>query len=148
MSQAVQPSDFGFFFDVPTRWGDLDSLGHVNNAKYFTFDESARLAYFEDMLGANPTDPSGQGLILARIECDFLAQLHHPSLVRIGYRVTRIGRSSMQTMGGMFVDDRLMAVSRGVVVWFDYRTQQTAAVPDAVREQIRSREPVAPEEPA
>ncbi len=31
---------------VTVRWGDMDSMGHVNNAKYFTYCESARMSYF------------------------------------------------------------------------------------------------------
>ena len=31
---------------ITVRWGDVDSMGHVNNAKYFTYCESARMTYF------------------------------------------------------------------------------------------------------
>ena len=31
---------------LPVRWGDMDTMGHINNAKYFTYCESARMSYF------------------------------------------------------------------------------------------------------
>jgi len=144
----VQRSEFGHFLQVPTRWSDLDALGHVNNTRFFTFDESARLDYFEGIEGATPQqwNESGSGLILARIECDFIAQLHHPAQVDAGFRIARMGRSSMNTIGGMFVGDKLVAVTRGVLVWFDYRSQKSLPIPDGVRAAIRAREPLAPEE--
>ena len=33
--------------DMDVRWGDMDALGHVNNARYLTFFETGRIAYFE-----------------------------------------------------------------------------------------------------
>lgn len=144
----AQRSEFGHFLQIPTRWSDLDALGHVNNTRFFTFDESARLDYFEGIEGATPRqwNESGSGLILARIECDFIAQLHHPAQVDAGFRIARMGRSSMSTIGGMFAGDKLVAVTRGVLVWFDYRAQKSLPIPDVVRAAIRRREPLAPDE--
>jgi acyl-CoA thioester hydrolase len=146
MSPTVRSQDFGYFFELPTRWGDLDPLGHVNNSRFFTFDESARLGYFDELMRNDPTFWTVRGFILARIECDFIAQLKHPALLRVGFRIARLGRSSMDTLAGMFVDDRLIAVSRGVLVWFNYERQKSEPVPGDVRAMIRAREVVAPEE--
>ena len=146
MNHTVSPQDFAFTFRVPTRWSDLDMLGHVNNARFFSFDESARLEYFGELMKGDPTFWRQRGFILARIECDFLAQLHHPAEVDIGFRIARIGRSSMNTIAGMFVGDRPVAVTRGVLVWFSYELQKPQPVPDDVRALIRMREIVTPDE--
>lgn len=121
-------------------------LGHVNNSRFFSFDESARLEYFGELMRDDPTFWKQRGFILARIECDFLAQLHHPAQVDVGFRVARIGRSSMDTLAGMFVDGKPVATSRGVLVWYDYEQQKPQPVPDDVRALIRERERIAPEE--
>jgi acyl-CoA thioester hydrolase len=68
--------------------------------------------------------------------------------VKFGFRVRRIGRSSMNTEGGMFVDGKLAAVTRGVLVWFDYPNSRSMPVPDSARAFIRAREKVAPDESA
>ena len=146
MSRSVSPEDFGHFFELPTRWGDVDALGHINNVKFFTFDESTRLDYFGELMRDDPEFWKSRGLILAKLGCDFIAQLHHPATLRIGFRITRIGRSSMETEAGMYDGDRLVAITRGVVVWFNYTEQKPAPIPEDVRAMIRARERIAPEE--
>jgi acyl-CoA thioester hydrolase len=142
----IQRSDFAFFMPMPTRWADLDMIGHVNNAMFFTFDESVRLEYFGEMFSGDAKFWKEYGLILARIECDFIAQLKHPSKLELGFRIARMGKSSMGTIAGHFNDGKLVAVSRGVLVWFDYNNQKTIPLPDPVRAMIRAREKLPPEE--
>lgn len=146
MSSVKRPqrSDFGHSTRIVVRWGDMDSLGHVNNAKFFTYDEQSRLEYFRLFDDVVPEMWKAQGLILARLGCDFLQQLHYPATLDIGFRITRFGRSSMDTESAMFSGEQLVAVSQGVVVWFDYRAQKAAAIPDVVKALIRQREVIAP----
>ncbi|WP_051361849.1 acyl-CoA thioesterase [Solimonas soli] len=138
--------DFGHFHELATRWSDCDMLGHVNNARYYSFDESARLDYFGEMIAGRPGFWGEQGFILAHLACDFIEQLHHPSTIRFGFRIRRIGRSSMNTEGALFVGERLIAVTRGVLLWFNYRDNKPVPVPDYARAYIRGKERLAPEE--
>lgn len=46
----------------------------------------------------------------------------------------------------MFKGSEVVAVTRGVLVWFDYAASRALPVPEAVRERIRATEAVAPEE--
>lgn len=146
MSTARRPAraDFTHLTRIVVRWGDMDSLGHVNNAKFFTYDEQARLEYFSLFEAVVPGMWKEQGLILAKLGCDFLQQLHYPATLDIAFRISRFGRSSMETEGAVFEGERLVAVSQGVVVWFDYQAQKSAPIPDAVKAMIREREVVAP----
>lgn len=146
MNERPSRADFAHFHEMSTRWSDCDMLGHVNNARFLTFDESARVDYFDALIDADPGFWKDTGFILAHLACDFIAQLHHPSLVRVGFRIVRIGRSSMNTVGALFVGDELVAATRGVLVWFDYRRNQSAPVPPSVRDFIRARERIAPQE--
>lgn len=146
MSKPQPParSDFSHVTRIVVRWGDMDTLGHVNNAKFFTYDEQARLEYFQLFDGVVPGMWTQQGLILAKLGCDFLQQLHYPATLDVGLRISRFGRSGMETVGAMFEGERLVAVTAGVVVWFDYQLQKTAPIPDAVKALIRQREVLAP----
>lgn len=58
-------SDFRFFHALVPRWGDMDALAHVNNVKFFTYDESARLEYFRQLMASDPAFWKDYGLILA-----------------------------------------------------------------------------------
>lgn len=145
MSEITR-EQFAHFSQLATRWGDEDRLGHVNNAKFFTYDESARLEYFERLAGGDAGFWQGSGLILAHVGCDFLQQLHHPATLDIGIRITTLGRTSLRTQGAMFVGERLMAVTRSVIVWFDFHRQRAVPVPEPVKQAIRAFERMAPEE--
>ena len=137
--------DFKHITHIPIRWGDMDSLGHVNNARFFTFDEQARLEYFDAVAPLVDDFWKSSGIILARIACDFIAQVHYPETLSIGLRIQRMGRSSMETQTAMFDSTgRLVACGQGVVVWFDYIAQKALAIPEPVRAFIRSREVIAP----
>jgi acyl-CoA thioester hydrolase len=141
---APRRSDYAFFLKLAARWGDMDALGHVNNAKFFTYDESVRLDYFTALMRDDPKFWNEYGLILAHIEADFVAQLKPPAELDLGFRIARIGRTSLGTEAGMFLGDRLIAVTRGVLVWFDYRSDTPLPVPDAVKAKIRALEKVPP----
>jgi acyl-CoA thioester hydrolase len=139
-----QRSDYAFFLKLETRWGDMDALGHVNNAKFFTYDESVRLEYFQRLMHDDPKFWKDYGLILAHIEADFIAQLKPPATLDLGFRIARLGRSSLGTEAGMFLGETPVAVTRGVLVWFDYRANTPLPVPEAVKAKIRAIEKVAP----
>lgn len=140
-----QLQQFAYRVQVPVRWADMDSMGHVNNAKFFTYAESSRIAYFDSLL-AGETD--SVDFILAHIGCDFISQVHYPATLEVGCRITRIGRSSLEVLSVLFQNEAPVAVVKGVLVWFDYARQQSTRVPESVRARIKAREVVAPDEAA
>ena len=146
MSNLPRParSDFSHVTRLVVRWGDMDSLGHINNAKFFTYDEQARLEYAQSFETVVPDMWTTEGMILARLGCDFLQQLRHPATVDAAFRITRFGRSSMDTECALFEGERLVAVLKGVIVWFNYQLQKPAPIPEAVKALIRQREVIAP----
>ena len=56
-------SEFKFFHPIEIRYGDLDPQGHVNNAKYLTYFEQARVHYLIE-LGLFSADQSFMDLAL------------------------------------------------------------------------------------
>src|SRR5947209_15630375 len=84
---------FPVVLTVAVQWGDQDAFGHVNNTVYFRWFESARIAYCA-RLGLSGSR-AAIGPILASITCHYRRQLTFPDTVRIGARVTRIGRTSL-----------------------------------------------------
>ncbi len=141
---APRREEFQYFCRLDTRWGDVDSMGHINNAKYFTYDEQARTDYIMRRQAA--AGLAGARFILARIACDFIEQVRHPSSIDYGMRVVRLGRSSMETQGAIFIGDRCHSRTQGVVAWFDYDAQKTVPIPDAMRRSVRDFEIVKPAE--
>ena len=49
INKKIKKSDFAYFNKIESRWGDMDGLRHINNAKYLTFLETARLEYLSTL---------------------------------------------------------------------------------------------------
>ena len=77
------------------QWGDQDAFNHVNNVVYYRWFESARIAYFRRM-GLMGIDSANRiGPILASSTCEYRKPITFPDTIRVGIRVTRIGRTSI-----------------------------------------------------
>src|SRR5271157_2452701 len=89
-------TDFRFFHPVEVRYGDLDPQGHVNNAKYLTFFEQARVQYMIN-LGLYAPDQSFMkvGVIVVDAHIAFLAPIHFGDDVKVGVRISKLGNKSM-----------------------------------------------------
>lgn len=130
----------GYPVVVPIRvhWADMDALGHVNNARYFTFFETARMALFE-RVGLTAVGTPEVGPILAHTRCDFLAPVRYPAELVSATRVERLGRTSF-TMGyavahaGRTAEP--VARGEGVVVLIDYRDGTKVPIPDELRTKL------------
>ncbi len=142
----VKRSDFMHWSEMPVLWGDVDRLGHVNNAQYFRYAEEARTRYLEKPFKDIQLNWNETGPVLAEIQCQFIRQLHHPAVVEIGSRTVRIGNSSMQIAQAFFdkATGVLVATTMGRIVWFDFRQQQSMRIPDAMRSSIMQLEVIPP----
>ena len=139
-------NDFRHVIPLSVQWGDMDALGHVNNATYFRYVESGRIAYFDAIVEGDPSIWGGQGPILADIQCTFLSQLKYPAELEVATRTSRLGGKSLTVQAAIFVkgQESPAATSSAAVVWFDYSQQTAVRVPDGIRERITSYEVVAP----
>src|SRR5690606_11709603 len=63
----------------PSRWGDQDALGHVNNAAYLAYTEQARIEALDRLLPGNWVEDAGP--ILAAIRVDFKRPIVYPATV-------------------------------------------------------------------
>jgi acyl-CoA thioester hydrolase len=135
-------AEFPVAISLPVQWGDQDMFGHVNNAIYFRWYESARIAYLDRIGLSELMDRQRVGPILAAIGCNYRRQLTFPDTVEVGSRITRIGRSSLTMTHAMWSQRQqaLVADGESTIVVFDYQTQRPVPVPDAVREAIEKLE--------
>lgn len=133
----------GYRFTLPmeVRFRDLDALGHVNNAVYLTYFESARMAYWMHVNGR--TDLSGMNMILARAEVDYRSQLGYGDLLEIGVRCASIKRSSFVLEQAMVErrSGRLVAQARKVLVHYDYGEQRTKPLTEDQRQLLMKQDP-------
>jgi acyl-CoA thioester hydrolase len=131
-------SSFPISITLPILWADMDSLGHVNNARYFTWFESARMALFQEVAMATSGTPAS-GPILARTHCEFLLPLHWPGEIVAGTGISRIGIKSFTMVYEIArpdAPDRLVACGEGVIVMMDYRRGETVEIGEELRKRL------------
>ena len=116
------------------RFRDLDALGHVNNAVFLTYIESARVAFLMDLGAA--TTLEDMAIIVARIEIDFRAPVGFGEEVEIEVRASRFGDKSFDLDYELRVDGEIVAEAKSVLVAYDYGTGQAIEVPDEWREKL------------
>ncbi len=76
-------------------WGEMDAFGHVNNANYLRWFESARIAYFEKIaMSVGARDSSPWVPILARATIDFRKPVTYPDTISLEATVTKFGNTS------------------------------------------------------
>ena len=114
-------SDFRFWHSLAVRWADIDSMGHVNNATYFTYFEAARIEFFRQRYPASFAVTGRQGPVVAATGCNYRRELRYPAQIDVGVRVESIGNRSFQLGYGIFPDDAdaLIADGHSVSVWAD-----------------------------
>ena len=132
---------------ISVRWGDMDSMGHVNNAQYFTYCESARMSYFRVVRMEEHFEGGRYGPALAAATLNFRQQVRYPAAIEVETRVTEIGRSSfkMEYVLVRTEDRARVADGTGVIVWVDYSTGRPASLPEGLRAAIRGFEAMAGE---
>src|SRR4029077_937017 len=134
--------DFAHRHDVEVRLSDTDAMGHVNNARYLTYVEIARVAYYEEVTGnALPIGTHGaeEGMILAEIRMTYRSPAFYGETLVVETRVERMGRTSFGMVHRITAGEsrygsaRLVAVSDSTLVSYDYREECPIPVPDEWR---------------
>ena len=123
---------------VPLRWGDMDSLGHVNNAVVVTLLEEGRVRFLTELGDRAPAGiGSGFGLVAARHEIDYLRPLYYsPEPVELSVWIDRIGTASF-TVGCEIAHRGEPAVrAKTVVVATAADGRGSTPLPEAAREAL------------
>ena len=123
-------TDYPHHYELKTRWRDIDSFGHVNNAVYLTYIEDARILFFRRW----KITEMKKSLIVASIKIDYLQQIDHPSDLIVGQKISRIGNSSFDIQSTLFIKGQSKPAARAVVisVCFDYKQNKSVPVYDEI----------------
>ena len=126
--KKIMKSEFKFIIELDTRWADMDCIGHVNNATFLTYIESARIKLIED-LGFLDVP-----IIMASVKIDYINQLKYPATMQIGQKISRIGNSSFDILTGIFekTKETLITLSTTTLVCYDYKAQKSIKVPNQI----------------
>mgnify|MGYP001554617012 CR=1 FL=1 len=131
---------FPVVVDVPVRWGDMDAYGHVNNAMYLTYFESARIAYFHALALPGWVKPEGVGPIVHSTTCRYRIPVEYPDTLRVGTRINHASitgdRFTMELAAWREQHAAIAAEGTCLVVVYDYAARTKAKVTDELRAAI------------
>lgn len=134
----AQRRAFGWFTPVSLRWNDIDVFGHVNNARYYEFFDSAVLGFLHERnlgLGAG-----GTAMVVAENGCRFHREIVFTDTLDMGLRVERIGSSSVRYGLAAFINGEDQAAADGhfVHVFVDPVSRRPAPLPQPMRDHLET----------
>ena len=101
-----------YFSKIATRWMDNDVYGHVNNVIYYSFFDTVANNFLMEN-GVIDFDKSPiVGLIVAS-SCNYRSPVAHPSTIDAGFRVNRIGNTSVEYGCAIFPSGEKTAAAHG-----------------------------------
>lgn len=132
--------DFRFFQPIDVRYGDFDPQGHVNNARFVTYLEHARVSYIQHLGLWDGSDYLGLGFILVHLEVDFQAPILITDQIQVGVRVSRLGDKSLDMMYRVenVETDKVYATGMTTLVGYDYKSETSIPLLEEWRRTIAS----------
>ena len=127
-----------FEHEIEVRFRDCDPMGHVNNAVYLSYLESARFAWWRRALG--PSGLTDHGFIVARVEIDYRKAALPGERLLVRLRVDSLGRSSF-AIAYEILNTRtreVVAEARSVQVAYDYALGKSVPLSEDLRAKLEA----------
>ena len=125
----LDASAYPFTVAIPTRWADLDLLGHINNVSMAGLFEEGR-GRFSQSLALERQSRDIRWLVAA-VSLNYLAEAHHPGAVTIASGIGYIGTRSWAIVSGAFQNGVCVATCDTTLVYTDKTGSQ--AFPESFR---------------
>lgn len=124
--------------EIPVRWGDMDSMMHVNNTLFFRYFECARIEYFNKINIYKDMKKLGKSVILASTGCKFIAPLQFPDTIFAGAKVTEIKEHSFIIKHALASKklNKLAAEGEAVLVYYNYKEKKKENISDELKNTI------------
>lgn len=123
---------FAYFYNITPRWNDNDEYGHINNAVYYEYFDTAVNAWLTSRCGhVGALDALG---VVAETSCKFLSSASFPNPLEVGIAVDRLGTSSISYQVAVFPVGAEVphVVGRFVHVYVDPTSRRPSAIPPEV----------------
>ena len=109
-------------------------MGHVNNVQFARYIEASRIPFLRTLLLGNNGESAH--FILARLEVDYLLEMHFPGHVLIGTKVAEIGNTSVTLSQALFKDDLHTGNGKSIVVHINIKDRRPRTISQHLRDQL------------
>ena len=130
--------EYHFIYPSQIRYGDIDPQWHVNNARYLTYLDLARIHYWKNLGLWDGESFVDYGLVLADIHISYLRSITLLDSIQVGIRIVSIGNKSLRFDYLIEPTDKTFVFARAdsVNVAFDYHQKKSFPIPQTWREKI------------
>ncbi len=105
-------SDYCYFENIETRFGDNDVFGHVNNVIYYAMFDTVINRFLILKCGYDPIKSSIIG-ISPETRCVFRKSFKYPEVLQAGLSIKKIGNTSVIYDISLFRKDEQRALAEG-----------------------------------
>jgi acyl-CoA thioester hydrolase len=112
---------------IQIRFSDVDMMGHVNNAVYLSYFETARMNFLVSEVGLK-WDWFKKGIVLRKNEIEYLEPIMLSDIVDVEVKPETIGNTSFTLEYTIRVGDKIKCKGESRLVCFDYSEKATVPV--------------------
>ena len=135
----MQAADFRLNCSLRVRWAEVDMQGVVFNGHYLTYVDVAITEYFREV------GLSGGNYSAVRNLIEYQSAARFDDELTLRVRTSRLGRSSMVLLTGIWRGDQLLTTSEITYVNTDLTTRTSRPLEPEVRAKILAYEVTPPE---
>ena len=121
-------ADYRQFSTITTRWFDNDIYGHMNNALHYQLFDTAVNGYLVET-GVLDLYRSKTVFLVVETGCQYFSALAFPDVITAGFRVTKLGRSSVHYEVALFRNDADIAAAKGHFVHVNVNRETRRPMP-------------------
>jgi acyl-CoA thioester hydrolase len=134
--KQLRRGDFSVLRQLPTRWSDDDTYGHVNNVVHYLMFDTAVNGWLIEASGVDIRTLPAIGLVV-ETSCQYFAELRFPEVVTAGLGLERLGTSSVVYRLALFgAQETPAAAGRFVHVYVDRDTRKPVPIPAQIRDAL------------
>ncbi|MBC8052371.1 MAG: acyl-CoA thioesterase [Sphingobacteriaceae bacterium] len=128
---------FNYKTYIPVRFGDLNAFGFVNHDIYLTYFEIAHTEYWKKII---QWESKSHGIIIGKVEINFIKPIEFVSEVYAYVRTARIGNCSFDVEYVLTImnpeGEIICTTGKTECVFYDFAEAKPAAIPDVQREKM------------
>ena len=124
-----------FSIELPVQFRDIDVMGHVNNATYLQYMETARVELARSF--GQVREGFRGSFIVASARCEFKKPIRDERRITVSVWVSRIGDRSWDLDYTIHVPKKAeYAIGRTTQVAYDYKTRSTIQISGKLKREL------------
>lgn len=135
----MKRESYGWFMPITTRWMDNDIYGHVNNVHYYSYFDTVANTFLIQECGLDIHGGDTIGYIV-HSQCFYKSAIAFPDKIEGGFRVNRLGNSSVEYGVAIFREGESVACAYGTFthVFVNRETERPVAIAERMRSRLSS----------